>query len=268
MKQITTKIWDDLKTGRNYTVYLAILGSALLFCIRLFGWFEPEPGKPDWTHKFQLILWAVLLVELLRVKAAADAITPKLDGLNASLDYMRSMVNPGGHLPAVTGYPQDMNELILNRCDIRILTVTCSQTKFVYLDDYTKHLETGGCLKILTVKPCDSVFENVCFFGEDGNKNDAMKVNHANMLESLKARWKKHIEEKRLEIRQLPQVPPYRLVIATDKHNKRSILWLPRPLQVTGRRFPACHLREDDHSEWIEYFEKQFDTLWEKGEAI
>jgi hypothetical protein len=75
MKEFLKTVWADIKSGKNLTLYVAVVGSAILFFVRLFGWFEPEQGKPDWTHKIQLGLWAVLLAELLRigsrVKAAA-----------------------------------------------------------------------------------------------------------------------------------------------------------------------------------------------------
>jgi len=148
---------------------------------------------------------------------------------------------------------------------ISILTVTCSQVKFDYFTALTNHLQNGGKLRILTVAREKYIFNNVMYFGEDGNKVDSMMVNHFNILESLMRRWNSYIKDGHCQIGLISEAPPYRLILTKSKECERTAILLPRPLSVTGTKFLACRLDGTNHKSRITYLENQYETLWNKA---
>ncbi len=251
MNKFLTQMWADIKEGKNVTVYLAVCASFIVFFMRFFDF-----GSEAWTGKLLLATVALLLIELLRLKTSSETLVSAITSFD-----------PRSHIAALQGYPPraDMVKLFESKSTISILTITCSQIKHDYRIALTKHLEAGGELRIITVDSTKKVFENVVYFGELGNKVNAMVVNHRNAIESLTQSWDSYITNGKCQIGYVPHVPPYRLIFTKNKDGEKSAIWLPRPLAVTGAGFLGCRLDGSNHNEHLTYLEAQFEYLWVKA---
>jgi len=251
VKEFFIQVWADLKEGKNVSVYIAVFASFLVFFLRLFN-----VGSENITGKLLLLTVGLLLIELLRLKTSSENLVSAITSFD-----------PRSHITALQGYPTlaDMEKLFEGKTTISILTITCSQVKFDYLEALTKHLEAGGELRILTVENSRQVFDNIVYFGEDGNETDSMMINHGNILKSLMRSWDSYIKNGKCQIRMVSHIPPYRLILVKSKEGERTAILLPRPLAVTGKKFLACSLDGNFHKDRISYFENQFDILWNKA---
>jgi len=252
MMRIIRRIWEDIRTGQNLDVYLAVF---VAFLVTILGTF----GVANEQVIFSAILstLALISISLLITRQESRNIRLSLDNTNK---------------------PDDLAERFLHRrFDRSILSKHIRHTRRAMLwgfsftstipylrDEIDRGLQDGLEIRFLLVEPY-STAASLAMFGrsdEDANEfNNALSTNLAQLM-----RHAGRASRGKIEIRVVNYPPPYSL-IAFDPHLQTGHIFVRLlDFNIPREQSPWFELTREDNPRWFEFYANQFELVWNRAQ--
>lgn len=157
----------------------------------------------------------------------------------------------------------DLRERFQKARSIAINGITLSRTSNTYLNEFKDCLARGGSVRIIVVNPQHSAIEVATnrFY----KHQDAIKIRREceQSLDNLETLFSSEKNSRSIQVRLSNAVPPFGVwLIDADRPNAE--IWA-EIYSFRGNRDPALHLLPYRDGEWFDFFQDQFELLWESG---
>lgn len=156
---------------------------------------------------------------------------------------------------------EDLRERFRKANSIAINGITLSRTSNTYLNELKDCLARGGNVRIVIVNPQHPALEVAA--NRFNKHQDAEKIRREceQTMDNLETLFSPNRREKSVQVRLSNAVPPFGIwLIDADKSNAE--IWA-EIYSFRGIRDPALHLIPYRDGEWFDYFQEQFEKLWE-----
>jgi len=154
----------------------------------------------------------------------------------------------------------DLRDRLGNAESIDINGITLARTSNTYINEFNKCLAHGGSVRILIVDPKHPVLEAVA--NRFNKHQDANKIRREieQSLDNLETLFSSGRKNKSFQIRLSDAVPPFGIWLI-DAGNKNAEIWA-EIYSFRGNRDPALHLLPNRDGEWFNFFQEQYEILW------
>ena len=258
MRQLKVII-EDIKRGENLDIYVTILLSIAVAFLGIL-----QVTSLEIISSAMLTAIALLASSLLTNRRTTDGVKNATQEL---IQELHQKISSQGHISNVfsRAYPDLTKQFQSARC-ISILALTLQSTVSRYYSQFIEVLKRGGELRVLTVEPTPEVLSMQIYRSASvKDENSIVNMLHGNvaMLETL---TNYSSEPELMQIRTMPYLPPYGLVII-EHHDKTSTVYVKLlTFQKADAEQPSFEVDSENDADWNKFFKDQFNSLWKAAE--
>lgn len=157
----------------------------------------------------------------------------------------------------------DLRERFRKANSIAINGITLSRTSNTYLNELKACLARGGDVRIIIVDPQHSALEVAT--NRFNKHQDAVKIRREceQALDNFETLFSLNRKSKSVQIRLSDAVPPFGIWLI-DANRPNAEIWA-EIYSFRGTRDPTLHLLPYRDGEWFDFFQEQFEVLWENS---
>ncbi|MEV0620951.1 hypothetical protein AB0I81_47030 [Nonomuraea sp. NPDC050404] len=242
----------DLGTGKNLEIYVTALIALVVGALGVFDIVNPK------------VVGAATLATLALV--AVNALGPRhqVADLERQVGDLGRMVE--AKLSAQNFLSEGSKELttrVARANDIRFVGITLNHTVRAYVDMLQQRLERGASVKVLLIDPTGTVPEEAAKRSLVPDQQDVFQHRVRSTFYILRDLRLKG----RLEVRLLPFVPAYLMVIL-DPADDDGLVHVELGIHRSPGPSPGFTLASHHDHAWVRYFMAEFDRLWEAAREV
>lgn len=255
MKKIYDHIKADIRNGENLDIYVSI---PVAVTIAILGLLK--------VASFGVLSAAILMVLsllsasfLIIRKSAADTKEAYI-GLSDQIRDLQGSIDPASVSDMFRrGYP-DMSKDFEEASSILVLGTILVSTINVYLDKFEKAIRRGCDVRFITSSTESNVLDTLLFCNYKMDDKDAIASMIQYHTQKLYALNKE--EGSKIEVRALPYIPPFGLVVTKNDDGTGRIYVKLFSFRTVPGQYPTIAVNSNDVG-WFSFFSEQYEEFWD-----
>lgn len=258
MKKKINIVFSEIKKGENLDLYIIIF---LAIIVAVLG--ISQTVSFEVISAVILATLGLLATSLLTNRHSSDEIQHTTSQLKSEIHDLRSEIHTSARLSDVfiKGYPDFSNEIVEAK-RVSIEGAVLSGTLTRYSAQFIKFLQRGGSIRFLVSEPTPEVGVMQAFRSSLIKDIDFMYTTAQNSLETMKAMKSNAKNPLGVQIKMMPYLAPYSLVIIERNDGVKKIYARVSAFQVPASEQPVFQADNQTDNVWFEFFNNQFEQLW------
>ena len=259
MIESINQIIQEVRRGENLDLYSMTLIAIVIAVLGVFGIVDFRT-----LSAAILAILAILSGFLLASRKSVTGVKDAAIQLNSNLKSLQQEISGKKCISEFLSkeYPDLSDDFLLAK-RISILGTTLASTSIHYYVDFEQALKRGCSLRIVVSDPSNSeVLKMLALRGYVTKDPKVIRGNIENHLTRL--RRLKEIPDKSelLEIRTIPYIPPYGIVVIESFDGAAKVYVKLTPFRTTTGQFPSFEVNNLTDSIWFKFFFDQFELFW------
>lgn len=254
----------EVRAGENLDLYVTIVLAVIVAVLSVF-------------QIVQLELVISVLLTVIAIIASALIVNRRITGelsrtnqqVKSALDEIKASIvrKPLAADVFREGYP-DFKSMLNAATSVSVLGAVLSTSVSRYNSDFVKLLERGGTIRMLISEPTPEVLKMQSFRSSTIQDNDFLISTSRNSIKSIKAISERAPFQGNLDLRTMPYLPPYGIIIITEPNDLSTVFVRISSFRVSATEQPTFEVNNQDDKEWFAFYAQQFEYMWNEADKI
>lgn len=261
MKFSLKPFWNDIKSFKNYDIYIAIVTSLTIAVLGVLKIVTPEIVIGVVLATLSVFMRHVLILK--RTISTLDNSTQSLLPITTEINKRLGYSYDSSFLRFRKNIP-DLIDEIENSKKISILGASLHSTSRRYYDAFELAIKNGASARFLTCEPSSKIssIQIMRTYKEKDAKRLSNEIKEN--LRTLSELKKVGNDENSCQLKTIPLIISYGIVILESPSGKKIFIKL-MPFRTPGSQYPSFSVSQSENVEWYEFFADQFEKMWEVG---